>query len=52
VSRAVRLSQGGESGGVENTFVMERPSDGGLFRAGRGRGSAGFERGYCVLRSN
>ena len=53
VSRRVRVRQQGESSGVENVFAMERPSDGGLFRAGRGTSSAGFEHsGYCVLRSN
>jgi hypothetical protein len=53
VSRRLRVRKGGESSGVENAFVMERPSDGGLFRAGRGMQSAGFEQpGYCVLRSN
>jgi hypothetical protein len=32
---------------------MERPSDGGIYRAGRGTGSANFEfPGYCVLRTN
>jgi hypothetical protein len=53
VSRHARVSQRGECCGVENAFVMERPADGGIYRAGRGRGSANFEfPGYCVLRSN
>ena len=53
VTRRIRLSQAGESGGVDNTFVMERPSDGGIYRPGRGYRSKGFARdGYCVLRSN
>lgn len=52
VSRRLRVSQRGERGGVENAFVMERPSDGGLYRAGRGLHSAHFERGYCLLRGN
>jgi hypothetical protein len=53
VSRRLRVRQGGESGGVENAFAMERPTDGGIFRAGRGWSSAGFDQpGYCVLRSN
>ena len=52
VSRRLRVSQRGERGGVENAFVMERPSDGGLYRAGRGFHSAHFERGYCLLRGN
>jgi hypothetical protein len=53
VSRRLRVRQGGQSRGVENTFVMERPTDGGIFRAGRGTRSAGFDQpGYCVLRSN
>jgi hypothetical protein len=53
VSAVVRVDQGRERSGVENVFVMERPSDGGLYRAGRGLRSAGFEQpGYCVLRSN
>jgi hypothetical protein len=53
VSAALRVDQSRERSGVENAFVMERPSDGGLYRAGRGFRSAGFEYpGYCVLRSN
>ena len=32
---------------------MERPSDGGIYRAGRGLNSANFEfPGYCVIRAN
>jgi hypothetical protein len=53
VTRRLRVNQGRESGGVDNAFVMERPSDGGIYRPGRGYRSTGFERyGYCVLRSN
>ena len=53
VSNRLRVNQGGENRGIENAFVMERPSDGGLYRAGRGLGSRGFEfPGYCVLRAN
>jgi hypothetical protein len=53
VARRARISQRRECCGVENTFIMERPSDGGIYRAGRGRRSAHFEfPGYCVLRSN
>jgi hypothetical protein len=53
VARRPRVSQRGECCGVENAFVMERPSDGGIYRAGRGLNSANFEfPGYCVLRSN
>jgi hypothetical protein len=53
VSHRLSVRQGGEARGVENAFVMERPTDGGLFRAGRGWHSAGFDQpGLCVLRSN
>jgi hypothetical protein len=53
VSRRIRVDQGRECCGVENAFVMERPSDGGIYRAGRGTSSANFEQpGYCVLRAN
>ena len=53
VSSRIRVDQGRECCGIENAFVMERPSDGGIYRAGRGLESANFEhRGYCVLRSN
>jgi hypothetical protein len=53
VSNRIRVDQGDECCGVENAFVMERPSDGGLYRAGRGLNSANFEfPGYCVLRAN
>jgi hypothetical protein len=54
VSRRIRVDQRGERDGVENTFVAERPSDGGIYRAGRGlRPARGFEfPGYCVLRAN
>jgi len=53
VSRRTLVRQGAECRGVENAFVIERPTDGGLFRAGRGLSPAGFEQpGYCVLRSN
>ena len=39
VSRRFRVDQTGERCGAENAFVMERPSDGGLYRAGRGLSS-------------
>jgi hypothetical protein len=53
VSRRLRVDQSRECCGAENAFVMERPSDGGLYRAGRGLNSAGFEfPGYCLLRAN
>ncbi len=53
VSRRHRVDQSDECCGVENAFVMEQPSDGGIYRAGRGLNSANFEfPGYCVLRSN
>jgi hypothetical protein len=53
VSNGLRVNQNGEDRGIENAFVMERPSDGGLYRSGRGRRSAGFEfPGYCVLGAN
>jgi hypothetical protein len=53
VARRIRVDQRDECCGVENAFIMERPSDGGLYRAGRGVNSANFEfPGYCVLRSN
>jgi hypothetical protein len=54
VSRRIRVDQRRERDGVENAFIAEQPSDGGIFRAGRGfRPAKGFEfPGYCVLRSN
>jgi hypothetical protein len=54
VSRRIRVDQRRERDGVENAFVAEQPSDGGIFRAGRGfRPRRGFEYpGYCVLRTN
>jgi hypothetical protein len=53
VSRRLRIDQSKECCGTENAFVMERPSDGGIYRAGRGLHSANFEfPGYCVLRAN
>jgi hypothetical protein len=53
VSRRLRVDQSDECCGPENAFVMERPSDGGIYRAGRGVNSTNFEfPGYCVLRSN
>jgi hypothetical protein len=53
VSKRIRIDQSGECCGPENAFVMERPSDGGLYRAGRGLNSKNFEwPGYCVLRTN
>ena len=54
VSRRISVDQRRELHGVENAFIAEQPSDGGIFRAGRGfRPRRGFEfPGYCVLRSN
>jgi hypothetical protein len=53
VSNRLRVDQSDECCGTENAFVMERPSDGGIYRAGRGLRSRGFEYpGLCVLRSN
>jgi hypothetical protein len=54
VSRRIRVDQRGERDGVENAFIAEQPSDGGIYRAGRGfRPPRGFEfPGYCVLRTN
>ena len=53
VSRRIRIDQSDECCGNENAFVMEQPSDGGIFRAGRGPNSKNFEfPGYCVLRTN
>ena len=36
VSRRIRVDQRRERDGVENAFIAEQPSDGGIFRAGRG----------------
>ncbi|MGH2848674.1 MAG: hypothetical protein ACRDL0_22170 [Thermoleophilaceae bacterium] len=53
VARRLRIDQSKECCGAENAFIMERPSDGGIYRAGRGRHSSNFEfPGYCVIRSN
>jgi hypothetical protein len=54
VSRRIRVDQRRERDGVENAFIAEQPSDGGIFRAGRGfRPKRGFEYpAYCVLRTN
>jgi hypothetical protein len=54
VSRRIRVDQRRERDGVENTFIAEQPSDGGVYRAGRGfRAKRGFEfPAYCVLRTN
>jgi hypothetical protein len=54
VSSRIRVDQRDERDGVENAFIAEQPSDGGIFRAGRGfRPPKGFEYpGYCVLRTN
>ena len=54
VSRRTRVNQRKERGGVENAFIAERPSDGGIYRAGRGfRPARDFEYpGYCVIRAN
>jgi len=50
----VRVDQRRDSRGVENAFIAEQPSDGGIYRAGRGfRPRRGFEfPGYCVIRTN
>ncbi|HEX2125839.1 MAG TPA: hypothetical protein VHF45_04690 [Thermoleophilaceae bacterium] len=46
MSRRIRIDRSGE----HSTFVMERPSDGGVYRAGRRLSFAGFEfPGSCVL---
>jgi hypothetical protein len=54
VSSRARVDQRRESNGVENAFIAEQPSDGGIYRAGRGlRPRSGFEfPGYCVIRTN
>ena len=54
VSSRVRVDQRRERHGVENAFIAEQPSDGGIYRAGRGlRPRRGFEfPGYCVIRTN
>ena len=54
VSNRVRVDQRRERHGVENAFIAEQPSDGGIYRAGRGlRPRRGFEfPGYCVIRTN
>jgi len=54
VSRRIRVDQRRERDGVENAFIAEQPSDGGIYRAGRGfRPTRGLEfPGYCVLRTN
>jgi hypothetical protein len=54
VSRRIRVDQRRERDGVENAFIAEQPSDGGIYRAGRGlRPRRGFEfPGYCVIRAN
>ena len=43
-----------ERDGVEHAFIAEQPSDGGIYRAGRGfRPGRGFEfPGFCVRRTN
>lgn len=53
VSRRIRVDQSDECCGAENAFIMEQPSDGGIYRAGRGLRSASFEfPGYCLLEPN
>jgi hypothetical protein len=53
VARRLRVDQTEECCGADNAFVMEHPSDGGIYRPGRGRNSRNFEfPGYCVIRSN
>jgi hypothetical protein len=48
------VDQRHEAHGVENAFIAEQPSDGGIYRAGRGlHAPRGFEfPGFCVLRTN
>ena len=54
VSSRIGVDQRRERHGVENAFIAEQPSDGGIYRAGRGlEPPRGFEfPGYCVIRSN
>jgi hypothetical protein len=54
VSRRIRVDQRRELGSAESVFIAEQPSDGGIYRAGRGlRPRRGFEfPAYCVLRTN
>jgi hypothetical protein len=54
VSRRIRVDERRERDGVENAFIAEQPSDGGIYRAGRAfRPRRGFELpAYCVLRTN
>ena len=54
VSYRIRVDQRRERDGVENAFNAEQPSDGGIYRAGRGFvPKHGFEfPAYCVLRTN
>ena len=54
VSSRVRVDQRRERHGVENVFLAEQPSDGGIYRAGRGvRPAGGFAfPGYYVIRTN
>ncbi|MET0614416.1 MAG: hypothetical protein ABW142_03140 [Thermoleophilaceae bacterium] len=54
VSSRVAVDQRRRRHGVENAFIAEQPSDGGIYRAGRGLSPPrGFEfPGYCVIRTN
>jgi hypothetical protein len=53
VARRLRVDQSDECCGAENRFDMDRPSDGGIYRAARGGAPSNFEfPGYCVIRSN
>jgi hypothetical protein len=53
VARRLEIDQSDECCGAENRFDMTSPSDGGIYRAARGRGPGNFEfPGYCVIRSN
>jgi hypothetical protein len=53
VARRPRVDERRECCGVESAFIMERPSDGGIYRAARGLNSANFEfPGYCLIRAN
>jgi hypothetical protein len=53
VARRLKVDQSNECCGAENRFDMNEPSDGGIYRAARGRGPGNFEfPGYCVIRTN
>ncbi len=53
VARRLRIDHSDECCGAESRFDMDHPSDGGIYRAARGRGPGNFEfPGYCVIRAN